>query len=226
MASWVQTNLSPLEKAAAYNQYVGSGLSDKEVREMATKNFGQQTNTDWSELQRLAGTLPKDLLPTDKSFYESDVKAAVLKTQMPTDWSTYDPKKKIDWFNTHNATPAMLKSQGVTDQQIQDMRTGGYKFAEGGEARAYAGGRPLTMEDGGFVFTEEATRNLGPQGIAALGGKMISAPGNGTDDRGITGIIGRKGVTPARVSNGESYFPPGHDTKKLYALMNSLERKA
>lgn len=99
-------------------------------------------------------------------------------------------------------------------------------FAQGGEARAYAGGKPLTMEDGGFVFTEKATNELGPRGIAALGGKMISAPGNGTDDKGITGIIGKNGVTPARVSNGESYFPPGHDTKKLYALMHSLERKA
>lgn len=121
-----------------------------------------------------------------------------------------------------------LQNQGIAQPMINQAYDVFKQkaFARGGEARAYAGGKPLTMEDGGFVFTEEATRKLGPQGIAALGGKMISAPGNGTDDKGITGIIGRNGVTPARVSNGEAYFPPGHDTKKLYALMHSLERKA
>lgn len=121
-----------------------------------------------------------------------------------------------------------LQNQGIAQPMINQAYDVFKQkaFARGGEARAYAGGEPLTMEDGGFVFTEEATRKLGPQGIAALGGKMISAPGNGTDDKGITGIIGRNGVTPARVSNGEAYFPPGHDTKKLYALMHSLERKA
>lgn len=104
-------------------------------------------------------------------------------------------------------------------------------YAQGGEAQAYAGGKPLMMEDGGFVFTQKATEELGPRGIAALGGKMISAPGNGTDDKGITGIIGKHGVTPARVSDGESYFSEeaverNGGPKRMYALMNSLQRKA
>mgnify|MGYP003658278209 CR=1 FL=1 len=106
-----------------------------------------------------------------------------------------------------------------------------HAYAHGGEAQAYAGGKPLMMEDGGFVFTEEATRNATPQGIAALGGKMISAPGNGTDDKGITGIIGKNGVTPARVSKGESYFTEevveaNGGPKRMYAKMNALQRKA
>lgn len=106
-----------------------------------------------------------------------------------------------------------------------------HAYAHGGEAQAYAGGKPLVMEDGGFVFTEEATRKLRPQGIAALGGKMISAPGNGTNDKGITGIIGKHGTTPARVSNGESYFPKeaveaNGGPKRMYAAMNKLQRKA
>lgn len=106
-----------------------------------------------------------------------------------------------------------------------------HAYAQGGEARAYAGGKPLMMEDGGFVFTQKATEELGPRGIAALGGKMISAPGNGTDDKGITGIIGKHGVTPARVSNKESYFPEeavaaNGGPKRMYAAMNNLQRKA
>lgn len=104
-------------------------------------------------------------------------------------------------------------------------------YAQGGEAQAYAGGQPLMMEDGGFVFTEKATKALGPQGIASLGGKMISAPGNGTNDKGITGIIGKHGVTPARVSDKESYFPEeavaaNGGPKRMYAKMNALQRKA
>lgn len=104
-------------------------------------------------------------------------------------------------------------------------------YAQGGEAQAYAGGQPLMMEDGGFVFTRAASDKLGPQGIAALGGKMISAPGNGTNDKGITGIIGKHGITPARVSKGESYFPEeaveaNGGPKRMYAKMNALQRKA
>ena len=104
-------------------------------------------------------------------------------------------------------------------------------YAQGGEAQAYAGGQPLMMEDGGFVFTRAASDKLGPQGIAALGGKMISAPGNGTNDKGITGIIGKHGVTPARVSDKESYFPEeaveaNGGPKRMYAKMNALQRKA
>lgn len=104
-------------------------------------------------------------------------------------------------------------------------------YAHGGEAQAYAGGKPLMMEDGGFVFTADATRKLKPEGIAALGGKMISAPGNGTDDKGITGIIGKNGVTPARVSNKESYFTKAATEanggpRAMHAKMKHLERKA
>lgn len=104
-------------------------------------------------------------------------------------------------------------------------------YANGGEAQAYVGGKPLVMEDGGFVFTEEAANKLGKTGIAALGGERISAPGNGTNDKGITGIIGKNGVTPARVSKDEAYFSKeavaaNGGPKRMYALMNELQRKA
>jgi hypothetical protein len=107
-----------------------------------------------------------------------------------------------------------------------------HAYANGGKvAPAYADGKPLVMQDGGFVFTgraaEAANRKYG--GIKNLipEAKMISAPGNATDDRGATVIVGNRGnVTPARVSNDEAYVPPGYDTGELQALMKSLERRA
>jgi len=214
MADWLQTNLNPLERAATYNAYVGSGLTDREVRLMAEKNFGKQTDADWEELKRLAETLPKNLLPTDanKPFYEHDVKAAVLKTTS-------------DWFNANNATPAMLKSQGVTDAQLQALRENGYKFAQGG---------PVQMEDGGFVLTKRAVDGAGgPRGIQQLvpGARMVRGPGTGTSDDIPAVINGRNGQTPARLSNGEAYVPKRFvqdqgGPQRMYALMNNLQRKA
>ena len=255
---------SPEAKAATYENYLGRGLTDKEIRAMAEKQFGPQKESDWAELQRIAGTLPDDLLPTKGAMPTNiQTEAAVEKYRSPTQVATAPPPpppaapevdmsegykyatqpggigiakyyENIADFLRKNPSEeeirAAMKEYGVSDLDVRRAQIihalPGKRFAQGGEARAYAGGRPLTMEDGGFVFTKKATDRLGHQGIASLGGKMISAPGNGTDDRGITGIIGKNGVTPARVSNGEAYIPPGHDTKKLYALMNSLERKA
>lgn len=107
-----------------------------------------------------------------------------------------------------------------------------YKYAEGGAIEpAYADGKPLVMQDGGFVFTGDATKEAKRRygGIKNLipEAKMISAPGGATDDRGATVIMGKRGnATPARVSNRESYVPPGYDTRGLHALMKNLERTA
>lgn len=101
--------------------------------------------------------------------------------------------------------------------------------ANGGLMQAYAGGGQVQMEDGGFVMTKKAVDGAGgPGGIQQLvpGARMIRGPGHGTSDSIPAVINGRNGQTPARLSNGEAYVPPGHDTKKLYALMHSLERKA
>jgi hypothetical protein len=55
---------------------------------------------------------------------------------------------------------------------------------------------------------------------------MIRGPGTGTSDDIPAVINGRNGQTPAKLSNGEAYVPPGRDSKGLYALMKQLERKA
>lgn len=100
-----------------------------------------------------------------------------------------------------------------------------FTYAAGGAVR------PFPMQDGGFVMTEKAMEGAEktvPGGIYALlpETKPIVGPGTGKSDSIPAYIQGRNTVTPARVSNGEGYVPPGRDTKGLYALMKSLERNA
>lgn len=104
--------------------------------------------------------------------------------------------------------------------------------AQGGLMQAYANGgavRPFPMQDGGFVMTGDAVENAGGQeGLRRLipEAEPIVGPGTKTSDSIPAYIQGRNGKTPAKVSNGEAYIPPGRDTKGLYALMHRLERKA
>lgn len=110
-----------------------------------------------------------------------------------------------------------------------DGQTDGYSpFARGGSVR------PFPMQDGGFVMTKRAVDGAGgPRGIAQLlpNARMIRGPGTGTSDSIPATIQGRNGVTPAKVSNGESYVPPegveqAGGAQALYNLMNNLQRRA
>lgn len=104
--------------------------------------------------------------------------------------------------------------------------------ASGGIVNAYAGGglvQPFPMQDGGFVMTKRAVDGAGgPRGLQQRVPEavLIEGPGHGTSDSIPAVIEGSNGVTPARVSNGEMYVPPGRDTGGLYSLMRSLERNA
>lgn len=106
--------------------------------------------------------------------------------------------------------------------------------ANGGMMHAYAGGGPVQMEDGGFVLTKQAVDGAGgPRGIQQLvpDARMIRGPGTGTSDEIPAVINGRNGQTPARLSNGEAYVPrtaveDQGGAQRMYALMNSLQRRA
>jgi hypothetical protein len=106
--------------------------------------------------------------------------------------------------------------------------------AHGGLMHAYANGGHVRMEDGGFVMTKRAVDGAGgPQGIAQLvpGSRPIQGPGTGTSDSIPASIHGPNGVTPAKVSNGEAYLPraavqQAGGPERMYALMNSLQRRA
>jgi hypothetical protein len=102
--------------------------------------------------------------------------------------------------------------------------------ADGGLMRAYARGGEVVMQDGGFVMTKKAVDGAGGiQGLKQLlpAAQPIRGPGTGTSDSIPARIQGPDGASPARVSNGEAYVPPGEaSTQRLYALMRQLERKA
>lgn len=104
--------------------------------------------------------------------------------------------------------------------------------AQGGIMHAYAQGgavNPFPMQDGGFVMTKRAVDGAGgPEGMQQRIPEAvpIRGPGHGTSDSIPAFIQGSQGVTPAKVSNGEMYVPPGRNTKGLYALMQAMERKA
>ncbi len=106
--------------------------------------------------------------------------------------------------------------------------------ANGGLMQAYAQGGPVQMEDGGFVLTKRAVDGAGgPRGIQQLvpDARMIRGPGTGTSDQIPAVINGRNGQTPARLSNGEAYVPRSAvqdqgGARRMYALMNKLQRKA
>jgi hypothetical protein len=104
--------------------------------------------------------------------------------------------------------------------------------AQGGLMQAYAQGgsvQPFPMQDGGFVMTKRAVDGAGgPQGMHqhVPEAHPIVGPGHGTSDSIPAYIQGAHGRSPARVSNGEMYVPPGRDPRGLQALMQSLERKA
>ena len=104
--------------------------------------------------------------------------------------------------------------------------------AQGGIMQAYAQGgavKPFPMQDGGFVMTKRAIDGAGGMdGMRQMVPEMvpIRGPGHGTSDSIPAYIQGRNGRTPAAVSNGEGYIPPGRDTRGLYALMKAMERKA
>lgn len=104
--------------------------------------------------------------------------------------------------------------------------------AQGGIMHAYAQGgavNPFPMQDGGFVMTKRAVDGAG--GMQGMRQRIpeavpIRGPGHGTSDSIPAFIQGPSGTTPAKVSNGEMYVPPGRNTKGLYALMRAMERKA
>ena len=106
--------------------------------------------------------------------------------------------------------------------------------ANGGLMQAYANGgkvRPFPMQDNGFVMTAKAVKGaekLAAGGITSLlpDATMVRGRGTGTSDEVPAYIQGENGRTPARLSNGEAYIPPGYDTDELYALMHQLERNA
>jgi hypothetical protein len=129
---------------------------------------------------------------------------------------------------------AAMQEYGISEADVYRAKMK-YNLLDGGgfydqsKPPGMAKGGAVQMEDGGFVMTKRAVDGAGgPPGIRNLlpDARMIRGPGTGTSDDIPAVINGRNGQTPAKLSNGEAYVPPGRDSKGLYALMKQLERKA
>lgn len=49
-----------------------------------------------------------------------------LEAELPSNWSTFGPDQKIDWFNANAVTPEELTAAGVTEAEIDWMMNNGY----------------------------------------------------------------------------------------------------
>ena len=144
----------------------------------------------------------------------------------------------VDTFSGWESLMGGDGGQSTTTSSVDSFDDSGWEsLATGGAVRSYARGgavRPFPMQDGGFVMTKRAVDGAGgPRGLAQLlpSARMIRGPGTGTSDSIPATIQGRNGVTPAKVSNGESYVPPegveqAGGAQALYNLMNNLQRRA
>lgn len=142
--------------------------------------------------------------------------------------------------------PGSVRAAPVQQRQMAFAGQGGFGafpgrgFAEGGLASlqseaAIGDAGVVHLDDGGFVFSAPATAAVGggssgagQRKLAEYGGIAINGPGDGQSDS-IRALIG--GQQPARVADGEVYFPPqavakigGGDhqkgAKRLYEAMN------
>jgi hypothetical protein len=266
-AEWVSKDLTPQEKAAAYNNYLSRGYKDEDVRRMA----GTQSDSDWASLTELASGMPRDLVKTEGAPFKADIQQAVQKyneaqpgyvapTPAPSppvaapavpegsegyrfamqpggigEEKFYENIANFIRTNpTEEAARDEMQKYGISEADVYRAKLkynllNGSGFYEQNKPPGMAHGGAVQMEDGGFVMTKRAVDGAGgPQGIQQLvpGARMIRGPGHGTSDSIPAVINGRNGKTPARLSNGEAYVPPGRNTKGLYALMHQLERKA
>lgn len=110
----------------------------------------------------------------------AQVAAQPATPALPSDWSTYDPAKKISWFNAQGVRPDQLMAQGTSQADIDWMRGQGYKFAKGGAVEVknfQLGGLNTDSErDKDFATLAE---EYGAQPPSGAGAAPMAAPAMG-----------------------------------------------
>jgi hypothetical protein len=100
-----------------------------------------------------------------------------LMSLLPSDWGSYDPAKKISWFNAQGVRPDQLMAQGTSQADIDWMRGQGYNFAKGGAVklkRFQIGGLNTDSDrDKDFATLAE---EYGAQPPSGVGAAPITAP--------------------------------------------------
>ena len=118
--------------------------------------------------QAAAATATGTAAPAAQSSAAAAAPVKRTMANLPADWATRSPARKIDWFNDQKITVAELTAAGVSWEEIQWMmnQPNGYKgFASGG---MHMGGLRLVGERGpelevtgpARIFSYEQTRDM------------------------------------------------------------------
>ena len=150
-----------------------------------------------------AGTSASDIDWMKQNGYTGGVAPAALN--LPSDFSTFNPNQKIDYFNQNKIGASQLAGQGVSQNDIDWMKAHGYQgMAQGGLT---------TLNHGGFVIPADVVSHFGNGSSEAglkllqhkLGATPIKGHGDGMSDSIPASIDGRE---KALVANEEAYVSP------------------
>jgi hypothetical protein len=234
------SKLTAMQKAGIYVNLANNKLSDQQIRNAAESTYGAQTNSDWKELQNVVGQYQK---------------AGSVGLTLPNDWTTRNAAQKIDYFNTQGTDAATLAKAGVGQADIDYMTKNGLKAPAtrnfiadsrlpegmmgtmGGTGYDPVTGRvDLGSAPGSGTYqqdtpVEKKLLNMG--GIASLGSGgyprrtgQINGPGTATSDSIPAMLSDGEFVMTAKAVRGAGKGDRRAGAKRMYALMNQLEKNA
>lgn len=135
--------------------------------------------------------------------------AGSIGLRLPSDWTSKNAAQKIDYFNTQGTDAAALAKAGIGADDITWMQANGLK--------APASATKL-MNMGGIA-------SLGSGGYPRRTGK-ISGPGTATSDSIPAMLSDGEFVMTAKAVRGAGKGDKRAGAKRMYALMNQLEKNA
>jgi hypothetical protein len=178
-------------------------------------NLGAKDKIDYLNTNKIgadaltkAGTSTADLDWMKQNGYTGGVApaaAAPASLALPSDFSSFNPNQKIDYFNQNKIGASQLADQGVSQADIDWMKAHGYQgMAQGGIT---------TLNHGGFVIPADVVSHFGNGSSEAglkllqhkLGATPIKGHGDGMSDSIPASIDGRE---KALVANEEAYVSP------------------
>ena len=127
-------SFSPQEKIAWFNsnnvsvdQLRAAGVPQSDIDYMLTHGYGATKPTTDTGINALA-----------EAQKVAQKQADTVGLKLPSDWSTYDAKKKIDWYNANKVTPDQLTTAGVDQGTIDWMKQHGYGSTEPAQSAGLA----------------------------------------------------------------------------------------
>lgn len=134
------SGFTPDQKIAWFNQNKVSvdqlhaaGVPQSDIDFMLTHGYGATKPTTNTSIDALA-----------EAQKVAQKQADTVGLKLPSDWSSYDAKKKIDWYNANKVTPDQLTTAGVDQGTLDWMKQHGY----GSTAPAQSAGLASALQQG------------------------------------------------------------------------------